>query len=115
MTFHKVGYEKYNVTMKISNKDMLIATVRQPLIGLNAIFIDMYFPFEECSTVRLDTTYMVESEMIEVAKRWIMKKLYKIQSDILLGIQSVDFEYEKYKNEYRIIDVFSRGDVYAIN
>lgn len=115
MTFHRVGYEKYNVTMKINNRDMLVATIRPPLIGLDAIFVNMYFPFDESSTVRLDTTHMFESEMLEAAKHVIMKKLYKMQSDILLGIQSVDFEYEKYEKEYCISGVFAHGDVYVIN
>lgn len=115
MTFHKVGYQKYNVTMKISNRDMLVATIRPPLIGLDTIYVDMCFPFDECSTVRLDTTHMFQSDMLEAVKQVIMKKLYKMQSDILLGIQSVDFEYEKYKKEYGIRGVFAHGNVYAID
>jgi hypothetical protein len=114
MTFHKVSYERYNVTVNMCNKEILVATIRTPLIGLDSIFVDMYFPYEECSSIRLDTTYLVESEILEKAKQIIIKKLYRLQSNLLTNIQIVDFETEKYKGKYSISDNFSHGKVYAV-
>lgn len=114
MTFYRVGYNRFNVTLKICNKDMLIATIRPPLIGLDTVYIDMYFPYEECSEVKINTSILAESEMIEKAKNIIIKKLYRMYSDILDDIQTIDFNNDKYRGIYTVSDNFAKGRVYAI-
>lgn len=115
MIFDRVGYANFNVTMKIGNKDMLVATIKPPLIGWDVIFIRIYFPFHECSEIKLNTKNMFEDDILEIAKQIIMKKLYKIQNDVFLEMQSVNFKNEKSTvHKHRIEDSFVPTKVYLL-
>ena len=114
MTFYRVGYDRFNVTLKICNKDILIATISPPLIGLDTVYINMYFPYEECSEVKISTNILTESEMLEKAKNIIVKKLYRIHSDILDDLKTIAFDENKYKGIYTVRGNFACGRVYAV-
>lgn len=98
MTFHKSNYNQYNVTMEIGNKQILIATIRPSIRDIDIVYIETHFPFQGHSETKISTENMVEHEMIDFAKKFIMKKLYRLQNDILKSLQFVEFDDEKHKH-----------------
>lgn len=114
MKFYKVGYNKFRVTMKIGNTEMLIATIDTPLIGMDTVYITMYFPYSESSELKLDVSRLYSDEILNIAKHTIMKKMYKVQSSILEQVQFVEFDDKKYYTKYSISDNFTKGRVFAV-
>ena len=114
MKFYKVGCNKFRVTMKIGNNEILIATIDTPLIGMDTVYITMYFPYSESSELKLDASRLYDDEILDIAKHTIMKKMYKAQSDILEQIQFVEFDDKKYYAKYSISDNFAKGRVFAV-
>jgi len=113
MIFYKIGTYKFNVVLKVCGQDMLIAQISTPLIGMDKVFVNMYLPYDGQSETVIDMRYITENEMIEKAKKIIMKKMYKMSNDILLGIKDVNFDKNKYKGKYCVVGTFSHGSVYA--
>lgn len=114
MKFYEIGYNRYNITMNINNKEMVVATLSPPLIGCDSLYINMIFPYDDCSEIKLDISKIYGSEIIKIVKKTIMKKMYKTQQDILEGVKFVEFDSIKYKNKYGLSDNFSKGRVYAV-
>lgn len=114
MTFHEAGYQRYNVTMKIGNETILIATTRPSIKDIDIVYITMYVPYQEHSEMTINTKNMVGSEMIEFAKKFIMKKLYRIQNDMLQSLRSIEFENEKHKSTYTLTDVSKPRYIYKL-
>lgn len=112
MTFHKIGYCSFDVTMETNNKKILVAKIRTPLIGLDNVTIDMCFPFNKCASTTLDMTQKCEEEMLETAKRMILKKLYKLQNDIWTQLQSVEIKHKDCPYGHTVGD-YSQETVYV--
>lgn len=115
MTFYHMGYNRYNVTMKIGNEEIMIATIRSSSTDLYTVYINMHFPFQEHSEKKINTGNMIESEVLESAKKFIMKKLYRIQGDIMKSLQSIDLDHEKQKDTYVLTDVSRPHNIYILN
>lgn len=113
MKFYRVSYNQYNVCCKIHNKNILVATIRTPLIGMDRVFLNMYFPYEDSVERTIKMQYLTEKEMLENARRIIAKNMYKMSSDILSEINTTGFDDEKYKRKFTIGDNFAHGNVYA--
>ena len=114
MKFYQVGFNRYHITTEISNNEMLIAELNTPLIGMDTVYLTMYFPYEECSEIKIDTTHIYYKDIPEIIKKIIIKKMYRVQQDILNGIQFVEFDDNKYNGKYSVSDNFVRGRVYAV-
>jgi hypothetical protein len=113
MIFYKVGYNQYNVFANICNKEMLVATITPQLIGFDKIYLNMYLPYEDCSEKQIKIKYITTDEMIEKAKKIIIKKLYKMQNDIIHEMKEVNFDNNTQRGKYGICNYFSHGNVYA--
>lgn len=113
MKFYKVAYNQYNVCCKIHNENILVATIRTPLIGLDEVYLSMYIPYENQTEKTIKMQYLTEKEMLEKARRIIIKNLYRMINDILSGIQTTEYNDEKYKRKFVVSDTFSHGNVYA--
>ena len=114
MKFYEVGFNRYHITMEINNNEMLIAELNTPLIGMDTVYLTMYFPYEECSEIKMDITHIYYKDILDIIKKIIIKKMYKAQQDILKGIQLVEFDDDKYNGKYSISDNFAKGRVFAV-
>lgn len=114
MKFYEVGFNRYHITMNISNNEILIAELSTPLISMDTVYLTMYFPYEECSKIKIDITHIYYKDILEIIKKIIIKKMYKAQQDILKGIQLVEFDDDKYNGKYSVSDNFARGRVFAV-
>ena len=93
---------------------MLIAELNTPLIGMDTVYLTMYFPYEECSEIKMDITHIYYKDIPEIIKKIIIKKMYRAQQDILKGIKFVEFDDNKYKDKYSVSDNFSKGRIFAV-
>ena len=114
MKFYKVRLNNYNITMNINNKEMVVATLSTPLIGLDSVYINMCFPYDDCCEIKLDISNLDSKEILEIVKRTVLKKMYKTQQDILNGLQFIEFDDIKYKEKFGLSDHFSKGRVFAV-
>lgn len=115
MKFYKVGYCEYNVTANIGSTEILVATTRFPLIGLDKIYLMMYFPHAEASEKIIDFRYITENELLETVKKIIIKKLYRMQNDILQALHTIEFDNQTCIRKYGISDHYTFGRVYGAN
>lgn len=112
MKIYKVGYDAYNFTMKMGNKNMLVATLRSNLFGHKAS-LTMYFPYEDSSEIIIDTTYLTYKEVFEKSKHIIIKKMYMLSESIKADLRNTEFDDSKYYQKYSIRENFATGSVYA--
>lgn len=112
MKICRVGYNKFDFFMNINNKSILIAQTQTSLIGLD-VFLIMCFPYDECSEIKISNGDLTESEIIEIVKKVIFKKMYKMQSDILKEMSTTEIDKNKYYNQYDSQRKFAKGVIWA--